>query len=175
MKNSKLSQPSKSDVGARCIDPFVTDYLALGHRKLMLLTAPPILPLIADTIAMLQEGGVTVSVYDKILAEPTLNEFNAILEEARGLKIDSVVGIGGGSVLDVAKLLAALVNSTQKASDVFGIGFIKQKGIWLACLPTTAGTGSEVSPTSILLVEDEHLKTGVVSPYLLADVVSIDS
>lgn len=174
MKNIKLLQPSKIEFGSGCIDQFATDYLALSHRKLMLLTAPPILPLIQPIIEKLETAGVTVSIYDKILGEPTLNEFNAILEEARALHIDSVVGIGGGSVLDVAKLLAALVYSEQKASEVFGIGFIKQKGVWLACLPTTAGTGSEVSPNSILLDEDEHLKKGIVSPFLVADVVYID-
>ena len=174
MKSIKLLQPSKIEFGTGCIERFVEDFTTLPYKKLMILTAPPILPLIQPTIEKLVANGVTVSVYDQILAEPTLSDFNSILEKARELQIDSVAGIGGGSVLDVAKLLGALVYSDQKASDVFGIGFIKKKGIWMACIPTTAGTGSEVSPNSILLDEEEHLKKGIVSPYLVADVVYID-
>lgn len=109
-----------------------------------------------------------------ILAEPTLNDFNKILDSAREFRADSVVGIGGGSVLDVAKLVAAFIDSDQKAEDCFGTGFIKKKGLWLACLPTTAGTGSEVSPNAILLDERDRLKKGIVSPYLLADTAYVD-
>lgn len=174
MKNIKLLQPAKIEFGAGCINQFVEDYLSQTCRKLMVLTAPPIMPLIEPVIQKLKDGGAEVTVYDKILAEPTLNEFNAIKDKARELQIDSVVGIGGGSVLDVAKLLAALVYSEQEAKDVFGTGFIKSRGIWMACIPTTAGTGSEASPNSILLDEEEHLKKGIVSPYLVADVVYID-
>jgi alcohol dehydrogenase class IV len=58
--------------------------------------------------------------------------------------------------------------------DCFGTGFIKQKGLWFACLPTTAGTGSEVSPNAILLDERDHLKKGIVSPFLIADAAYVD-
>ena len=174
MESIKLLQPSKIEFGTGCINRFVEDFTALPYKKLMILTAPPILPLIESTVEQLKANGVTVSIYDQILAEPTLNDFNTILAKAREWEIDSVAGIGGGSVLDVAKLLGALAYSEQKASEVFGIGFIKKKGIWTACIPTTAGTGSEVSPNSILLDEAEHLKKGIVSPYLVADVVYID-
>ncbi len=77
-------------------------------------------------------------------------------------------------MLDVAKLVAAFIDSDQKAEDCFGTGFIKKKGLWLACLPTTAGTGSEVSPNAILLDERDKLKKGIVSPYLLADAAYVD-
>ena len=77
-------------------------------------------------------------------------------------------------MLDVAKLVAAFINSDQQAADCFGTGFIKTKGVWLACLPTTAGTGSEVSPNAILLDERDKLKKGIVSPYLLADAAYVD-
>jgi alcohol dehydrogenase class IV len=84
------------------------------------------------------------------------------------------VGIGGGSVLDVTKLVASFINSEQQVEDCFGTGFIKAKGLWFACLPTTAGTGSEVSPNAILLDERDHLKKGIVSPYLIADAAYVD-
>jgi alcohol dehydrogenase class IV len=103
-----------------------------------------------------------------------VNDFKKIVELARRFQADSVVGIGGGSVLDVTKLVAAFLNSDQQVEDCFGTGFIRKKGLWFACLPTTAGTGSEVSPNAILLDERDHLKKGIVSPFLIADAAYVD-
>ena len=174
MKQITLLQPQKIVFGTGCIQTLVVDYKKLGYQRLFVLTAPPILPLIEPTLAALKAAGTNIEVFDQIMAEPTLNDFNAIVEKARQFDADSVVGIGGGSVLDVAKLVAAFVHSDQQAADCFGTGFIKAKGLWFACLPTTAGTGSEVSPNAILLDERDHLKKGIVSPYLIADAAYVD-
>ena len=174
MKAITLLQPQKTVFGTGCIQTFVEDYKKMGLKRLFVLTAPPILPLIEDPLAALKAAGITIEVFDQIMAEPTLNDFNSIVEKARRFEADSVAGIGGGSVLDVAKLVAAFTCSAQQAADCFGTGFIKKKGLWLACLPTTAGTGSEVSPNAILLDERDHLKKGIVSPYLIADAAYVD-
>lgn len=174
MKPITILQPQKIVFGTGCIKNFEEDYLKLGYKRLFVLTAPPIIPLIESTIDALTKAGVSIEVFSNILAEPSLGDFNEILKVARDFGADSVVGIGGGSVLDVAKLVAAFVGSDQKAEDCFGTGFINKKGLWLACLPTTAGTGSEVSPNAILLDERDKLKKGIVSPYLLADVAYVD-
>lgn len=174
MNSIILQQPQRIVFGTGCIDTFVSDFAQLGLGRLFVLTAPPIAPLIAPAIAQLKAGGTAVEVLSDITAEPTLTDFNRMLEQARRFGADSVAGIGGGSVLDVAKLVAAFTRSEQQAEDCFGTGFIKAKGLWLACLPTTAGTGSEVSPNAILLDERDHLKKGIVSPYLLADAAYVD-
>lgn len=174
MKQITLLQPQKIVFGTGCIQTLVEDYKKLGYQRLFVLTAPPILPLIEPTLAALKAAGTDIEVFDQIMAEPTLNDFNAIVEKARQFDADSVVGIGGGSVLDVAKLVAAFAHSDQQAADCFGTGFIKAKGLWFACLPTTAGTGSEVSPNAILLDERDHLKKGIVSPYLIANAAYVD-
>ena len=174
MKAITLLQPQKIVFGTGCIQTLVEDYKKLGLRRLFVLTAPPIRPLIEETLAALTAAGTDIEVFDQIMAEPTLNDFNGILDKARQFGADSVVGIGGGSVLDVAKLVAAFAQSQQQAADCFGTGFIKAKGLWFACLPTTAGTGSEVSPNAILLDERDHLKKGIVSPYLIADAAYVD-
>lgn len=162
MKPITILQPQKIVFGSGCIQTFTEDYLKLGHKRLFVLTAPPIIPLIEPSLAVLRENGVEVEVFQNILAEPSLSDFNKILGIAREFRADSVAGIGGGSVLDVAKLVAAFIDSDQKAEDCFGTGFINRKGLWLACLPTTAGTGSEVSPNAILLDERDKLKKGIV-------------
>ena len=174
MKQITLLQPQKIVFGTGCIQTLVEDYKKMGLRRLFVLTAPPIRPLIEDTLAELKSAGVNIEVFQDIVAEPTVNDFKKILEVARQFKADSVVGVGGGSVLDVTKLIAAFINSDQQVEDCFGTGFIKQKGLWFACLPTTAGTGSEVSPNAILLDERDHLKKGIVSPFLIADVAYVD-
>ena len=174
MKAITLLQPQKIVFGTGCIETFSEDYKKMGLQRLMVLTAPPILPLIEEPLASLKAAGVSIEIFQNILAEPTVNDFKAILQVARDFKADSVVGIGGGSVLDVTKLVAAFINSDQQVEDCFGTGFIKAKGLWFACLPTTAGTGSEVSPNAILLDERDHLKKGIVSPYLLADAAYVD-
>jgi len=174
MKAITLLQPQKIVFGTGCIETFTEDYKKMGFQRLMVLTAPPILPLIEEPLASLKAAGVSIEIFQNILAEPTVNDFKKILEVARQFKADSVVGIGGGSVLDVTKLVAAFINSDQQVEDCFGTGLIKAKGLWFACLPTTAGTGSEVSPNAILLDERDHLKKGIVSPYLIADAAYVD-
>ena len=174
MKAITLLQPQKIVFGTGCIETFVEDYQKLGLQRLFVLTAPPIRPLIEEPLETLRKAGISIEIFQNILAEPTVNDFKAILEVAREFKADSVVGIGGGSVLDVTKLVAAFINSDQQVEDCFGTGFIKKKGLWFTCLPTTAGTGSEVSPNAILLDERDHLKKGIVSPFLIADAAYVD-
>src|SRR5207237_2972796 len=79
-----------------------------------------------------------------------------------------------GSPMDVAKLVAALLDGKQQIADVFGIGKLAGRSVYLACLPTTAGTGSEVSPNAILLDESDQLKKGVISPHLVPDAAYVD-
>ena len=174
MKAITLLQPQKIVFGTGCIQTFVDDYKKLGLQRLFVLTAPPIRPLIEEPLNALKASGISIEVFQDIVTEPTVNDFKKILEVARQFKADSVVGIGGGSVLDVTKLVAAFLNSDQQVEDCFGTGFIKAKGLWFACLPTTAGTGSEVSPNAILLDERDHLKKGIVSPFLIADAAYVD-
>ena len=174
MRAITLLQPQKIVFGTGCIQTLVEDYKKMGYQRLFVLTAPPILPLIEEPLAELKTAGASIEVFQDIVAEPTVNDFKKILEVARSFKADSVVGIGGGSVLDLTKLVAAFLNSEQEVEDCFGTGFIKKKGLWFACLPTTAGTGSEVSPNAILLDERDHLKKGIVSPFLIADAAYVD-
>jgi len=76
--------------------------------------------------------------------------------------------------MDVAKLVAALADGSQSLAQAFGIDLLKNRSLYLACLPTTAGTGSEVSPNAILLDESCRLKKAVISPHLVPDVACVD-
>lgn len=174
MKTIILQQPSRIIFGEGAADTFVDEFIASSHRRLFLLTTPPIVPLIDGLVKRIEQSGVEVHLVDSITAEPTLDQAESLVRDARSFDADSVVGIGGGSVLDVAKVVAAFAPSDQSIADCFGTGLVGKRGLWLACLPTTSGTGSEVSPNAILLDQNERLKKGIVSPYLLADTACID-
>jgi alcohol dehydrogenase class IV len=169
MEQIILQQPQKIVFGWGCMSQFTKDYLELGYRHLFILTAPAIIPMIQSTVNELEKNGVNVCIYSNIIGEPTVSDFNKVLSEARAFHADSVAGIGGGSVLDLSKLVATLINSEQDVTSLFGTGFVKSRGVWFACIPTTSGTGSEVSPNAILLDETDYLKKGIVSPFIIAN------
>lgn len=174
MKSIELKQPQRIVFGTGCMKQMCEEYIASGMKNLFILTADPILPLVQPVICRLEEEGVRTMVETKILGEPTVGDFKRILKEAQEFGADSVIGIGGGSVMDVAKLVAVFIHSEQKIEECYGIGFIRQRGVWFACAPTTAGTGSEVSPNAILLDETDNGKKGIISNFLLADVAYLD-
>lgn len=76
--------------------------------------------------------------------------------------------------MDLAKLIAALVNSEQTIEEIIGNGLLKRRNTMLVCMPTTSGTGSEVSPNAIILDEKDNAKKGIISPYLVPDYAYID-
>ncbi len=174
MKEITLLQPQKIVFGTDCINQFVDDYLKLNHKRLFIITMPVIRPMISGMTDRLSEEGVSIEFYEDVRNEPSIADFKKLLAAANEFGADSMLGIGGGSILDVTKLAATLTGSSQEIENLFGTGLIERKGKWFACMPTTAGTGSEVSPNAILLDERDALKKGVVSPYLMADAAYID-
>jgi len=169
-----LLQPTRIVFGNGCAVQAV-DYLKQRQVKnVLLVTSRSVRPQIGFLVEALQQAGSAVVEAGFIPAEPTLEFFNAMLRQNRGSQIDAVLAVGGGSVIDVAKLLAALMDGEQSAAQVFGINLVQGRALPLVCLPTTAGTGAEVSPNSILLDEASELKKGVVSPYLVPDAAFVD-
>jgi len=148
------------------------EYLAsLGVERVFVI-APPFG---VEHVKPLVAGIAHVEIDASIEAEPTVSGFERILARAQSFKPDAVIGLGGGSAIDVAKLVAALLDDTQQVNDVFGIGLVKGRAARLICIPTTAGTGAEVSPNAILLDERDNIKKGVVSPWLVPDAAFVDA
>lgn len=174
MNAIELKQPQRIVFGTGCMQTMCDDYLKMGLQNLLVVTAQPLLPLLQPTLQHLCAEGVKTLVDTSILGEPTVGDFKRLLKAAQDFGADSVVGIGGGSVMDVAKLVATFLHSDQHIEDCYGIGFVKERGVWFACVPTTAGTGSEVSPNAILLDESDNGKKGIISNNLLCDVAYID-
>lgn len=130
--------------------------------------------LIDGALASLAAAGVAATVFSDVLADPPESSVQAAVETARAAGADGVIGFGGGSSLDTAKLVALLVRTPQALPEIYGIGLARGPRLPLIQVPTTAGTGSEVTPISILTTPT-HEKKGVVSPLLYPDVALLDS
>jgi len=174
MRKVNLLQPQKISFGLGCAAECIDDLKTRGLKRVFILSIDPLLDQLAPLVADLKQAGYTVHLDTSITIEPSIGMFEQVLETARDFEPDAVLGIGGGSSMDTAKLVAALHNSPQSVRDTFGIGQLTGRKTFLACLPTTSGTGSEVSPNAILLDETEQLKKGIVSPYLVPDAAYVD-
>lgn len=173
MKLVNLQQPKRIVFGPGALQQ-AAEIVDLGIRRVLIVTSTPIVPLSRPLVEALEARGATVTVYGGVDTEPSISVFEAVLEVARLARPEAVIGIGGGSPLDTAKAVAALHDSEQGIRDVFGIGLLKGRKTHLLCLPTTAGTGSEVSPNAIFLDEADLLKKGVISPFLVPDAAYVD-
>jgi alcohol dehydrogenase class IV len=169
MRRVTLLQPNKLVLGCGALAECKRELSERGFQRILVVTAPPIAKLAAPLAEL---PGVVV--YDRIDREPTFAMFEQLLAEAQKVRPEAVVGLGGGSVLDVAKLVAALADGRQQIGDVLGIGRLAGRSAFLACLPTTSGTGSEVSPNAILLDTTDRLKKAVISPHLVPDASYMD-
>ncbi|GAC30245.1 iron-containing alcohol dehydrogenase [Brumicola pallidula] len=130
--------------------------------------------LIAPVINAFNNAQMQYWCFDKVVADPPEAIVVEAVKYAKQSKIDGVIGLGGGSSLDTAKLVALLANSDESIADIYGIDNIKAKRFPLILIPTTAGTGSEVTPISIVTT-GATTKTGVVSAELLPDIALLDA
>jgi alcohol dehydrogenase class IV len=167
------------NVGALAFGPgaalrCAADLKARGARSVFLVTTPPTRFLCETLVEVLRAQGQAVTIWDALAGEPTIPEFKAALSAAREVQADAVIGLGGGSAMDVAKLVAAFYDGRQALEDALGVDRLAGRALWVGCIPTTAGTGSEVTPIAILGDEDEDLKKGVVSRHLTPDAAYLD-
>jgi len=119
--------------------------------------------------AQLAARDIEVAVIDNVEIEPTLENIEQVFrEQVAPRQPDALLAIGGGSVLDAAKLFAVMLTNEQSLKSMLGIDQVVRAGLPTVLVPTTAGTGSEVTPNAIVTLPDEELKVGVVSRHLLS-------
>ncbi len=124
--------------------------------------------------AVLSEAGIPHVVFDGVEPDPRMAIVELCLEAARDSGCDVLIGLGGGSAMDIAKVASALLTNPGDVAQYIGTDRIPKPTLPKVLIPTTSGTGSEVSPIAILSDEDAHLKKGIVSPRLYADVALVD-
>ncbi|MPV59542.1 alcohol dehydrogenase [Burkholderia sp. HI2761] len=147
-------------------------------ERIALITQPSMEALgIADrVIASLNAKGIDVRIIRGVEPEPTIGNVETVYnEQIAPFAPQAILSIGGGSVLDAAKLFAVRLTNDEPLQNWLGIDLIKQPGVPMILVPTTAGTGSEVTPNAIVTLPDESLKVGIVSRHLLPQIVILDA
>lgn len=149
---------------------------AMGMQRVLIVTDPVIvqLGLLDGAIKNLESNHVTLSIYSDVVADPPESVVTDAVVAAQEFGCDGVIGFGGGSSMDVAKLLAVLIKGQQSLTDIYGVDQITSGRLPLIQVPTTAGTGSEATMVSIITT-GETTKAGVVSRTLLADKIILDA
>jgi alcohol dehydrogenase class IV len=170
----KIFFPGKLVFGNGTISQLPDDVLELKPSRVFIATIDPLKNTITGLVKDLEKNSVEVLQDTSIVQEPSFSDFEELMQRVTPFNPDIVIGIGGGSVLDIAKLVAAQLDNQQQLKDYVGIGLLKGRKKKLICVPATSGTGSEVSPNAILVDDADNQKKGIISPYLVPDIVYVD-
>ncbi|NIZ01757.1 iron-containing alcohol dehydrogenase [Thalassospira lucentensis] len=148
----------------------------LGAKRAVLITDPGLqkVGLIDAPFDALKQAGIETLLWTRVEADPPESTILEAVKGSQDFWADIIIGLGGGSSMDTAKLVALLCGHDQNLSDIYGIGLAKGPRLPLIQVPTTAGTGSEVTPISIVTTPTQE-KKGVVSPLLYPDIALLDA
>ncbi len=151
------------------------DFAKGGFKRPVLLTDKGLIAagLVEPAIESLEAAGLTVLLFDDVAADPPAAKVKQAVDIARAHGADGVIGLGGGSSMDTAKVVSVLLNSARSLEDIYGTDMVTEKRAPLILCPTTSGTGSEVTPISVITKEDDT-KIGVVDNALYPDVAVLD-
>ncbi len=147
----------------------------LGPR--ILIVTDPLLSRIGlykPLVDQLLSFGAKIKIYDDVKEDPSIENLEAAIEEATIFLTTGILGFGGGSPMDVAKLTALLLGSNDKIDEIWGVNNVVGPRLPLALIPTTSGTGSEVTPISIITLSN-YEKKGVSSKVIIPDLAVLDS
>lgn len=177
--NTKIGElsihfPGKLVFGRGKLSQLVEEIHRVNGKKVLIITIQPLLSKLNDIIQQLEKKSIEVYTDITINQEPYFSDFKNLMRKLAPFNPDVVIGIGGGSVLDIAKLVAVQLENDQPLEEYVGIGLLKGRKKKLFCLPATSGTGSEVSPNAILVDDSDGQKKGIISPWLVPDVVIVD-
>ncbi|WP_312243081.1 iron-containing alcohol dehydrogenase [Pantoea sp.] len=150
-------------------------YLLQGTQKALLVTDKNIeaIPAVQTLIRQLRGQITTLHLVNSVPPEPSQHDVAAIVAALPTRDIDMVIGVGGGSVLDVAKLLSVLCVAGAPTLEALLAGEKPQTRTASLLIPTTAGTGSEATPNAILAIPEKETKVGIISPVMLPDYVAL--
>ena len=163
-------------MGPGAIGQIEQEVRALMAKKVLFVTDKGIIEagLIKLAQDVLEKSEIKYAVFDAVEPDPRYEIAADCVDMIRREKADLVIGFGGGSPIDIAKSAAIMATNDGPISEYFGIDLIPKPGLLTLMVPTTAGTGSEVTPIAILSDEGEKLKKGIISPYLFPSVAILD-
>ncbi len=162
--------------GLGAIDKVGAEVQGLKKKKVLVVTDPGIVQagLLEPLKQSLQAAHIPFALFDGVEPDPRLEVVQQCAELGRKEGVEALIGFGGGSSLDIAKVAAVLLTNEEDLTQFFGIDLIPNPGLPVILIPTTAGTGSEVTPIAILSDTREKLKKGIVSPHLFPEVALLD-
>ncbi len=148
----------------------------IGAKKVLLVTDPGVVKsgVLGDVNESLRTKELSVKTFSQVEPEPDIEIARNVTRIVREDQFDLVCGVGGGSAMDIAKIAAVMATNPGDPRQYVGVGLLKKPGLPKILVPTTAGTGSEMTPNAILGIHEEGIKAGIVSPHVLADVVIVD-
>ncbi len=171
-----INQPTRIHFGVNAIKQLPELVQELGGNKVFLVADPGLKQagIIKRITTVLNRKKIPYTLYDKVEPEPGLKLADQGFKLAKKNKADCVVGVGGGSALDIAKAVSILLTNGGKAEDYLGLGKIKLQGVPKIMIPTTAGTGAEVTFTAVFINEKTNSKGGMNGDPLYPDVAILD-
>ena len=175
--NYSLLNIGKIVAGAGCIKQLAAIVADFEAKNVVVITDQGVWNsgLVTKPQALLEAAGIHVHVINDTPPEPAVDQVAAIFQAAKEFECQVIIGIGGGSSMDTAKIVSLLLtNDVNLRELVKGKAQIKHRGVPTIMIPTTAGTGAEATPNAIVLVPEEELKVGIVSEKMVADCVILD-
>jgi len=162
--------------GLGAVEKIGTEAQLLKAKKVLIITDPGVIQagLLEGVEKSLQSAGIPFALFDGVEPDPRIEVVEKSVEKAKKEGINLIIGFGGGSSLDIAKVTSILITNPGKIDSFFGVDLVPNSGIPVILVPTTAGTGSEVTPIAILSDTKEKLKKGIVSPTLFPEVAIVD-
>jgi len=168
----KLERPSTIEFGAGRVRTLLKHLQ--GAKRVFVLSDPPIKKYVEPIFDELASMGSKIQISTEVVPEPPLEALESLLAPVREFSPDAIVGIGGGSAMDLSKLVSVLFPGKQQVEEIIGIDKINSRDVKLITVSTTAGTGSEVTPIAVLTDLKNKLKKGVVSSFIIPDVAIVD-
>jgi len=175
-KRFSINQPTRIHFGIGAVEELPAVVRELGGSKVFLVIDPGLVRsgLSLQVTAPLDAAGIPYELYDKVDPEPGLKLADNGAKLAKKAKCDAVVGVGGGSAMDVAKAVSILLTNGGKAEDYLGLNKIKKPGVPKIMVPTTAGTGAEVTFTAVFINEKTKSKGGMNGDPLYPEAAVLD-
>ena len=175
-KTHVFYSPIKITVGLNSACEVAQQVKQFGGSRVLIVTDPGVVDadLIAPIASSLDSGDIAYVVYKGVEPEPPSRVIDQGAEIFKAEGCDLVLGVGGGSSMDVAKGISILAANKGRILDYCGVDQVPRKGAPMILMPTTAGTGSEVTRVLILTDEEQNTKNVVFTPYALANAAIID-
>jgi len=175
-KIMSLRSPHLILAGFGALDRLGQEAMNIGSKKALMVTDKGVVNSGIEKKVKdhLEKNGVNVEIFDKVMSDPDIANAEACIEMAKMDRYDLIIGVGGGSSMDIASIASVMVTNTGTVYDYFGINLVKNPGIPTILIPTTAGTGAEATPNAVFTDTKERLKKTVVSPHILPQVAIID-